>query len=410
MGKKDQNDHKYRTISRVEAVLQLLTKQSPLTLKQEKFCNHACVERFLKANKDNVKKAAKQLRACLSWRHTIGIENLMADEFTAEIGDGLAYVAGNDHESRPVMIFRMKQDYHKSHSQKLFIRFLVFALEVAISTMTRNVNQFVILFDASMYRSASAFMNVLVGALKIVADNYPGRLHKAFVIDPPSLFTCLWKGVRPFIELSTVTTMVSSLDFEETPDINDFVSCPRASSMRFSPSITNSTASIGSCSSSRFAFTVSHNSLKPWYLSLTDTSALKVGPTSPALISPLNARSYSFASPIARGGVINGGGLMRRNAVSSTPMPQSVAEREATTKRAHSFFQSPAVLFRRDNNRHVSENGNKCRGAFLPFLRFYRRPYNEMIYRSKMRPPHGGLVSIVSPQLRRYHVSVSQRF
>ncbi|XP_054820194.1 uncharacterized protein LOC129319220 [Prosopis cineraria] len=281
--------------------------------------------------------------------------------------------------------------------------------------MNRNVNQFVILFDASFYRSASGFMNVLVGALKIVGDYYPGRLHKAFVIDPPSLFSCLWKGVRPFIELSTVTMMVSSLDFEETLDINDIVSCPRASSLRFSPSVAKSTARVGSCSSSRFAFTVSHNSLQPWYLSLSDTSASKVGPTGPSprhvgpsLISPLNARSYSFASPIARGyprGDINDGGLIRRNTLSSTPMPQRVTDREAT-KRPHSFFQSPAIFFRRDC--HVRGN-DKSRDEFLPFLKFYRRPYNEMIYRSKMRPPLGGLISIVSPQLRRCHVSVSRR-
>ncbi|XP_028771592.1 uncharacterized protein LOC114728808 [Neltuma alba] len=418
MGKKDQNHQKDPTF-KVEAVLQLIRKQSPLTLKQEKFCNYACVERFLKANKDNVKKAAKQLRACLSWRETIGIENLMADEFAAEIADGLAYVAGQDDESRPVMIFRMKQDYHKSHSQKLFNRLFVFTLEVAISTMTRNMKELVILFDASFYRSASALMNILVGALKIVAENYPGQLQKAFVIDPPSLFTCLWKGVRPFVELSTVTMMVSSSDFEETHDINDFVSYPRVSSLRFSPSVTKPTARIGSSASSRFAFTASNgnNSLKPWYLSLTDTSASKVGPTSPsprpmgpALISPFNARSYSFASPVARGhprgGDLNGGGLIRPNAMSSTPMPQRVTDREAT-KRGHSFFQSPAVFFRRDG--HASENG-KSRDAFLPFLRFYRRPYNEMIYRSKMKPPLGGLISIVSPQLRRCHVSMSQRF
>jgi hypothetical protein len=32
-----------------------------------------------------------------------------------------------------------------------------------------------------------------MGTLKIVADYYPGRLHRAFVIDPPSLFSVLWK-------------------------------------------------------------------------------------------------------------------------------------------------------------------------------------------------------------------------
>nr|GMD92098.1 phosphatidylinositol/phosphatidylcholine transfer protein SFH4 [Ipomoea batatas] len=118
---------------------------------------------------------------------------MMADEFSAELAEGVAYVAGHDDESRPVLIFRIKQDYHKFHSQKQFTRLLVFTVEVAIQTMAKNVEQLVILLDASFYRSASAFMNILLGALKVLAEYYPGQLHKAFVIDPPSLFSYLWK-------------------------------------------------------------------------------------------------------------------------------------------------------------------------------------------------------------------------
>lgn len=214
------------------------------------------------------------------------------------------------------------------------------------------------------------------------------------------------------------------LDFEESLEFSDFSAYPRASSLRFDPSSLPSTAKIGSCSSSRFSFTVSHHfdSLKPWYLSLTDTSASKVGPTGPsplgpALISPLNARSLSFASPAARTppGSIYGGSntrLMRKSLFPSTPLPQRSTGREAG-KSPHprtprpSFLQSPAMFFRKEC--HVSRT-DKSRESFVPFLKFYRRPYDEMIYRSKMRPPLGGLISIVSPHLRRRHVSVSQRF
>lgn len=423
MGKKDQKEKE-----RVEAVLELLRKQAPLTVKQEKFCNNACVERFLRAKGDSVRKAAKHLRACLSWRESIGTEHLIADEFSAELAEGVAYVAGHDEESRPVMIFRIKQDYQKFHSQKLFTRLLVFTLEVAIQTMPRNVEQFVLLFDAGFFRSASAFMNLLLTALKIVAEYYPGRLHKAFVIDPPSLFSYLWKGVRPFLELSPATMVVSSLDFEESLEFNDFSSYPRASSLRFDPSSIPSTAKIGSCSSSRFSFTVSHHfdSLKPWYLSLADTSGSKVGPTSPspsmlgpALISPLNARSLSFASPAARtprGGIYGGSASRpaKKSLFASTPLLErtnygkndAMSINHPRTPRP-SFLQSPALFFRKEC--HVSR-ADKSRESFLPFLKFYRRPYDEMIYRSKMRPPLGGLISIVSPQLKRRHMSVSQRF
>ncbi|GER44681.1 Sec14p-like phosphatidylinositol transfer family protein [Striga asiatica] len=387
---------------------------------------------------------------------------LIADEFSAELAEGLAYVAGHDDESRPVMIFRIKQDYHKFHSQKLFTRLLVFTLEVAVQTMAKNVEQFVLLFDANstistkfvgkqtdglsetfpeiaytalevsrsdvriyrgFFRSASAFMNMLLTTLKIIADYYPARLHRAFVIDPPSLFTYLWKGVKPFVELSPLTSIVSSLDYEDSLEYNnnnDFALYPRAVSMRF-----DSTAKVGggSCSSSRFSFTVSTHhvdSLKPWYLSTSSASNSKVGPTNPpssAAISPHNARSHSFASP--RGAIRSIDPAIRKNFFPSTPMPQRTQKLDPSMIRQYprtpkaSFLQSPALFFKRDNNHHYHHQQSrvdKSRESFVPFVNFYRRLYDEMIYRSKMRPPLGGLVSIVSPQVRRRHVSISQRF
>lgn len=47
-----------------------------------------------------------------------------------------------------------------------------------------------------------------MGTLKIVADYYPGRLHRAFVIDPPSLFSVLWK-VTP--SLPSLLRMLSAI-------------------------------------------------------------------------------------------------------------------------------------------------------------------------------------------------------
>ncbi|KAL2487020.1 Sec14p-like phosphatidylinositol transfer family protein [Abeliophyllum distichum] len=412
MGKIDQKE-------KAQTVVDILRKQAPLTVKQEKFCNKACVERFLKAKNDSVKKGAKQLRNCLAWRDSIGTDHLIADEFSAELAEGLAYVAGHDEESRPVMIFRVKQDYQKFHSQKQFTRLLVFTLEVAIQTMSKNVEQFVLLFDASFFRSASAFMNMLLATLKIMGDYYPGRLHKAFVIDPPSLFSYLWKGVKPFVELSPLTMVVSSLDFEESLEFNDFASYPRAASLRFDPSNVPSSAKIGSCSSSRFSFTVSHHndSLKPWHLTLTDTSGSKVGPTasSAALlgpaISPLNARSHSFASPSARASYGNTR-TIKKGFFPSTPLPQKTQKLDSSMINhprtpGPSFLNSSALFFKKDCQ---VNKVTKCRDSFVPFLKFYRRPYDEMIYRSKMRPPLGSLISIISPQIRRRHMCISQRF
>ncbi|KAJ8492701.1 hypothetical protein OPV22_014422 [Ensete ventricosum] len=392
MERKQLNDRE-----RIEAVLEILKKQAPLTVKQEKFCNDACVERFLRARGDSLKKAAKQLRAALSWRESIGIDHLIADELAAELAGGLAYVAGHDDEARPVMVFRIKQDYTKINSQKSFVRLLVFTLEVAISSMSRFVDQFVILFDASLFRSAPAFLNLLMGTLKIIFDYYPGRLHKAFVVDPPSLFSYLWKGVRPFVELSVVTAVVSSLDFDDSIEDAAFASCrTRAASLRFDP-VVAATARLGGSTSSRFSFTVSHlDSLKPWYLSTTTRATPRaVMPTaSPSLVgaSPLNARSFSFASPAARYTP------RASRSIPSTPCsfpplkhPNQQQQQTPRTPRP-SFLQSPATLFTFwKEGQAVVSRGERERESFLPFLRFYRRPYDEMAYRSKMRSPLGGL-------------------
>lgn len=128
---------------------------------------------------------------------------------------------------------------------------------------------------------------------------------------------CLFQGVRPFVELAAVTVVVSSLDYEDSLEGGSdcFASYPRTTSLRFKPVVATPVngkqhPGVGSASS-RFSFTVSNlNSVKPWYLSTSTAplghSSRTVVPaeSSPSLIgvSPLNARSYSFASPGARYG------------------------------------------------------------------------------------------------------------
>ncbi|XP_020103845.1 uncharacterized protein LOC109720906 [Ananas comosus] len=411
MEKKEPKDRE-----RINAVLKILMKQAPLTMKQEKFCNDGCVERFLKARGHNVKKAAKHLRGVLSWRDSIGTEHLIADEFSAELADGVAHVAGHDDEARPVMVFRIKQDYPKIYSQKSFVRLLVFTLEVAVSSMSRFVDQFVLLFDASFFRSGSTFLNLFIGTLKIIADYYPGRLYRAFVIDPPPVFSLLWKGVRPFVELASVTAVVSSVDYLEDSTstlgtaAGGVESCsfigshPRTASLRLESSALTTKPSVGS-TSNRFSFTVSRfDSLKPWYLSTstsTSTSATSNRIASPSLVgaSPLSARSFSFASPAARSGSTPRTPCPSSSMSSRKQQQQQQTARQQPRTPLPSFLQSPAMLFNAKSRAGVRDRereGERERDAFLPFLRFYRKPYDEKLYRAKMRPPLGGLISIVS--------------
>jgi hypothetical protein len=53
--------------------------------------------------------------------------------------------------------------------------------------------------------------------------------------------------------------------------------------------------------------------------------------------------------------------------------------------------------FRKDGQANRSEREHEC---FLPFLHFYRRPYNEISYCTKMHHLLGGLISIVCEKFK----------
>jgi len=89
---------------KIKEVLSLVQKEGPLTKKQFEFCDDACIQRYLKARANNVRRAARMLRATLNWREKINIGYLIADEFPAELAGGAAYVAGLDDDGRPVAV------------------------------------------------------------------------------------------------------------------------------------------------------------------------------------------------------------------------------------------------------------------------------------------------------------------
>lgn len=399
---------------RVKAVLRLVQKHGPLSAKQKSFCDDACVERFLKARGNDVKKAAKQLRTCLAWRDAIPIGHLIADEFSAELAKGIAFVAGRDDGARPVMIVRMKQEYQKFQSQKLYVRLLVFTLEVAIASMLPGVEQCVLMFDAVHFRSASTCLNFIMATLKTSADYYPGRLAKVFVVDPPSMFNYLWKGIRPFIDSATNLYIVSSRDHDSPHFRNNsphsLSGLTRASSLRYDFSST-----LGS--SFRFSSKVASENVK-CSLNGREGDRFLAHSVGPALISPFNARSFSFESPtISKYHICDNKfgefqsfrfeGTPRKNNLTHTQNITTPSRSDSTPTHSNkaSILSSPMTSFfhgfKKDSQRIESDRKDKNLDCFRPYLNHYRLPYDEVVYRSMMKPPLGGLVSIVSPELKR---------
>jgi len=226
--------------------------------------------------------------------------------------------------------------------------------------------------------------------------------------------------VRPFVELAPATAVVCSLDCEDSLEDASFTAYPRTASLRYEPAVAAAAAVVGKAgvgsASSRFSVTPTDNPIKPWYLSTIPTSvgSRSVVPTSssPSLVgaSPLSARSFSFSSPATLRSTAatpppfpRGGGAPPLTSSSAakghkTPPPPPPVQQFPRTPRP-SFLQSPSMLFafRKDGQASRVE---RQRESFLPYLRFYRRPYDEISYRAKMRPPLGGLISIVGEKFK----------
>lgn len=228
------------------------------------------------------------------------------------------------------------------------------------------------------------------------------------------------QGVRPFVELAPATAVVCSLDFEDSLEDASFTAYPRTASLRYEPAAAAAAAVVGKAgvgsASSRFSVTPTDNPIKPWYLSTIPTSvgSRSVVPTSssPSLVgaSPLSARSFSFASPATLRSTAATPPPFPRGGVGAPPLtPSSAAKGPHKTPppAQHfprtprpSFLQSPSMLFAFRKEGQGASRVERERESFLPYLRFYRRPYDEISYRAKMRPPLGGLISIVGEKFK----------
>ncbi|GMH29257.1 hypothetical protein Nepgr_031100 [Nepenthes gracilis] len=202
--------------------------------------------------------------------------------------------------------------------------------------------------------------------------------------------------MRPFVELSSVTTTVSSKDFVDSYDDHHIAAyTPRSSFDSTRPQ-------------SRRSFQ------RRLHQSATDGAGRNL---------PLNARSFSFSSlspDQLHGGAGDAAGrdavrFLKKNFIPSTPLAQKSYNADAANVSNPrtpnpSFLPSPAAIFTSTKETFVASKAEKSREEFFFYFKFYARPYDEMVYRLMMKPPLRGLISIVPPnKIRRRQVSVSQR-
>lgn len=406
----------------IKQVLQLLQKDGALSKKQAEFCDDACAVRYLKARENNVRRAARMLRATLDWREKINIGYLIADDFPAELATGAAYVAGHDIEGRPILVIKKKPEYILNRNHKQHLRFIIFTMEVAVAAMPPGIDQWVLILDVGGYSTLSApSTSGILTTMKMLADHYPERLAKAFIVDASSMFYYIWKGICTFVDHSTRRKLnfaysrdyrvisrpqyTSKMSFLSSP----FSKHPRRRSSSFCADDTKTPIPFRSK-----AVSADYSQLEPIFdLSPKRSEATKsLGRLTdgPELASSIR-RSFSFSS--VTGSITCSSpdrkeeefGSFRMDDEDNVGQPETPGSVPARTRRKKAPSWNGLVsIFRpakRDPTTLTDEVKNRNIDVFRPYCTFLQAPYDEAAYRALMKPPLGGLATIISRDLKR---------
>ncbi|KAF7100359.1 hypothetical protein CFC21_101886 [Triticum aestivum] len=158
-----------------------------LSVRGEKYCDEACLIRYLDARNWNVDKSRKMLKESLKWRATKRPEDIRWPYVSVEAEIGKMYKATfTNREGRTVVVMRPAKQNTSSHERQL--QYLIYTLENAVLSLPEGHAKMVWLIDftgwtlahATPFKAARDGMNVL-------QNHYPKRLSIAFLFNPPLL-------------------------------------------------------------------------------------------------------------------------------------------------------------------------------------------------------------------------------
>ncbi len=127
----------------------------------------------------------------------------------------------------------------------------------------------------------------------------------------------------------------------------------------------------------------------------------------PELISSVRQRSFSFSSatdptqhsPEAKE-ECSANSIKDNLLVSNSDVPVSVPARTRRQKAPSSDGLLSIRHSTKNSGGLLEEDGNRGVNMFQPYLKFLLAPYDQATYRALMKPPLGGLASIISRDLK----------
>lgn len=144
----------------------------PITEKEWKWMDDACIVRYLKATKWDVIPAVKRILNTLVWRRSYKPDEIRPEDIVDEARTGKEFVKGVGKCGRPLLYLIPARENSKDYDRMM--KFVVFNIETCIRIMGDDVESVIIVLD---YKNVSVMnappLSISKKFLSIIGDHYP---------------------------------------------------------------------------------------------------------------------------------------------------------------------------------------------------------------------------------------------
>lgn len=179
---------------------------------EAKFDSWLCL-RYLIARSYDTKKAMAMLENSVKWWAETGSETWRCEACLENPNEHMGQFIGWDKEHRPVMFMSMRWGPERKNP----LRHMICCFNHMVRMMPVGVEKWVCVTDFETYSHLhDGKPSMGIGVIRTIQDHFPERLGKMVCINPPKLFSVLWKLFLPAIDPVT-RTKVEFLWTEDQP-------------------------------------------------------------------------------------------------------------------------------------------------------------------------------------------------
>jgi len=175
--------------------------------KTKKWCDDACLCRFLRARDWDVPKAKEMLEATTKWRMETKPDEITYEEIHHAGSTGDLYISqGKDRKGRVIVYMRPGKSKDTPEIRSQYVRHMAWIMETGCDSLdTPHTAQekltWIVDFEGCKI-SGGIEENVKMSrdTINVMQNMYPERLGMGFILNPPLPFFVLWKVVGAFLD------------------------------------------------------------------------------------------------------------------------------------------------------------------------------------------------------------------